>query len=327
MTLPTTPTPTATTWADSAAGLARRVNRRSVVESALRAAGPWLSVGGALAVAARAAGAETAVVATFAGAGLVVGTLRAVLAGRHAPRVAPGDAAWALDRLGRLGERGLAAATLAPGTVAEPPPVPPAPGLRPPGGLALALAGVLLGALAFVAPQAADDGDPGDATAPAGHGSGSGAGSDGAPAPRNGSSPAAPGPNGDATPDADATPAPPADPDTVPASPLDVARAALNLPPERPFDRADLMARLADPAARERLAAALAGHPVGTLLAEGDNAADSAAAALLAEQAHEAEALERARRRAAARALAVGTEPVPLARRPLVARYLERLER
>ncbi|MEZ6027741.1 MAG: hypothetical protein R3E85_16365 [Planctomycetota bacterium] len=321
MTLPRTPTPPTTTWADSAAGLARRVNRRSVAESALRAAGPWLAVGGALAVAARAAGVETAVVATFAGAGLVVGCLRAVLAGRHAPRVALGDAAWALDRLGRLGERGLAAATLAPGTVTEAPPVPPQPGLKPPGGLALAMAGVLLGALAFLAPTATDEAPATAAPAPAGEGSGAGSATDGAPGAPGAASRAAPQPDGE--------PASPASPpeDAIPPSPLEVARAALNLPAGTPFDRADLMARLADPASLERLTKAMAGHPVGTLLAEGDNAADSAAAALLTEQAQEAEALERARRLAAARALAVGTEPVPLARRPLVVRYLERLER
>jgi hypothetical protein len=253
----------------------------------------------------------------------VVGGLRAGLAASRAPRVGAGDAAWALDRLGRLGERGLAAATLPAGTLAEAPATPAVPRLRPPGGLTLAVAGLLLATLAFVAPETAPAPGTGEAQGPAQDAGG--AGEDIAPAgERPGPAPEA---AGDARPTpADALPTEPGGPDAAdPRTPMERLRDALNLPAEGPLDLSDLVERLADPELRRRAAEALAGHPVARVLTEGDNPPSVAAAALLDEQVREAEAAERARRAAAARALRAGTEEVPTDRRPLVARYLDRL--
>ncbi len=315
---PVVPPSNSRSWAAASAGLAARVNRRTAIESALHAAGPWIVVGGVLCIAARALGAETAVLASFAAAGFSVGALRGALRARRTPQVSPGDAAWAMDRLARLGECGLAAATLPTGSVPEPLMAPPQPGLRPPGGLTLAIAGALLVALAFLAPDSVSVGEMSDDPTPS-LGAGSGAGGEGG-------SPAAARGDRDSSAPTDAAAVEPSDPAAAHEDPaLSRVRKALNLAPGAPLDPHGLLERLDDPATRARLAAALAEHPVGTLLRDGENGADSAVTALLDQQRREADQMERVRRQAVEQRLGAGTEPVPPNRLSLVVRYLQRL--
>lgn len=287
-------------WADAAAQLAQRVARRERAGALLQALGVTLCAGAALGLLLRTLGLAPAAVLAPA-AGLVAGVLLGLRAARRVPAVAPGHAAWALDRLAGAHEAGLAAAERA--SLAAPPV--PRVALAPLAGLPACVAGLLLATLCVALPAA----------------------------------PAAAGPatQGDdralrvvgtlEAPAAAAAGARAAEARAAEARAAEGARlrAALGLPPGSEPLAPALAEALRDPALR---AAARARTDAGSEAAAalgGDDAAASAAALAraLAGADAAARALEQARRAEAAQAALPGTPSVPPSRRALVARYLD----
>lgn len=302
-------------WPGAAKALAQRVGRRLSLEAGLSAAGPWFAVGAASAVAVRLFGGAAGPAAAALVGGGTLGLLRGFLAARASTRPQAADAAWALDRVGSLGERGLAAATGALRDAAAIPALPRLPRLRPPRGAALVVAAAVLGTLALLAPPAKTAADAEPARAPAG-----------AAEREHPSSPRSNGDPSGSTVDQPTGDGEAAGPLGAGRGPLERLREPLNLPPDAPLDLTDLTERLADPASRDRAAAALAGDAMADLLARGDTAPAAAAAAVLEAQRRWVEAEERSRRAASSQD-ADGAAFVPPSRRALVARFLDRLNR
>lgn len=146
-------------WRDASLRLARRVERRSRQQALLTPLGRGLTAGALAGLCAHLLGQGAPLPMALAAAGALAGLLSGARSASRAPTVSPFSAAWALDRLGGLGERGLVAAgddRFAP--LAPPPPA--APRLLPPQGLPLVAAGLVLGALLFVLPQGARGREP-----------------------------------------------------------------------------------------------------------------------------------------------------------------------
>jgi hypothetical protein len=287
-------------WPAAAEDLARRVTRRERAGAFLRPfAGRLLpAAAAALAAAWLARGAPA-----LAPAVLAVGGAFAVLAGLAGARrvrvVAPGDAAWALDRIASAGERGLVAALL-PGPVgaeaawSEPRVIPPVVRLRSPEGLARATGAILLGVLALLIAAGPVDADD----------------------PRG---------TGTATPPSHRTPGGGDEgraPDDLEEAALagEVVREALGLPESSASDPTAVAERLRDPTRRREAEEAARGTPLEGILSAGAGDAESVAEALA--QAREAgEAARRGRRDEAGDRAAGGHLPVPATRRALLERY------
>ena len=308
--------PSLSPWTAAATRLAGKVNRRSALGAALRPVG-WGLVAGSLAglgwrfVAEPGAGRPGALVCL--GAGLLVGLWRGIRAIRRRTRVGAGDAAWALDRLADAGERGLTAAVVEGPAAAEAawasPAAPPPPSVKllPPRGLAVTAGALLVGLVALLAPErpAADDTPPWSP----------GTAREEASAPAPGQDPAAADANAAA---ADRR-----------ARSGERVLEALGMRPDEPVDPAELSGRLEDPEQREAALEAAResdgdGSRLADLLGEGDTSPGEVAEALATaqDQRHRAQAQRRA---ALAARQASPRRPVPLARRALVARYLERI--
>lgn len=292
--------PAANGWPAAATALARRATRRRRTSAFLVRAAAGTVAGAAVLAAARLTGAGPVALPEAALAtGALVG---AVLGLRAARRVAPttvGDAAWALDRVGAAGGRGLAAALVG-GPAADaagrsgPPPVA---RLEAPDGLPFALAAVLLAVGACTVPRrTADDAGPGATTPSAGTARGGAAVDAG---------------RADAYADAQARR----------AAAERAVREALALPRTGPVDPTEVAQRLRDPAVRAaaRRSAAEGSEAAAALSMEGADGAAALARALSDEAAARAEAL---RRRATAGRAEAGAAVVPPSRRDLVARYL-----
>jgi hypothetical protein len=289
-------------WARAAEDLARRVNRRERWSAWLAPCGIPLLLAGATAVALGTAGALPGGVLGVAGLlvlGLAAGALR-----RVAPRrpVAAGDAAWALDRLAGIGERGLTAAVVHGPAAAEaafaPPAIPAPPRVRvaPPTGLALPLAGLLLGAGALLVGPEATRG-----SRPAG--------------------PEAPGA------DAPAAVATAAEREAAAQRHLGAARRdeavreALGLGPEETLDASEWQRHVADPAVRQRVEEALEAAGADATGADAGSP-DPLEGRGLGPPDADYDAAQRARREAALARAHAPRLPIPTARREAVARYL-----
>ncbi|MDJ0975230.1 MAG: hypothetical protein QNJ98_12270 [Planctomycetota bacterium] len=309
--------PTAvTSWPAQAERLARRCTRRARLGVLLPrlAAGVLLGAVPALAcrlVPAFAPAAPLAPWCVLAGAaiGLVMGLRRA----RALAPVRMADAAWALDRVGALDERGLTAATVegprgaeaawAAPALATPPTV----RLLPPKGLALLVGSVLVAGIALVALPAS---------------AASTAESDAAPA--TAAAPAAPAAASAAAPPADTAASledAAVETEAVGARAEAVARA-LELPTDELVDPADLADRLADPELRKAAADAAAGTPLESAFASGGNVAERLARALN-NTLGPADRAEDQRRDAVALRALDPRAPVPPHRRDVVERYYE----
>lgn len=311
-------------WNLAAGRLASRVNRRERVAILARCLGWGLLIAAALGLGWRALGnpgADSMLGARGTVVGLLVaGQVAGLLAGlgalRRAPRVAPGDAAWALDRLGEADGRGLTAAVAQGPAASEAawaePALAPPPAVRllPPGGLVLGVAALLLAALAVLAagrkpepapPPVQPDGD----TARVGRSGGAG-----------GSDPAAQARAADNH-----------------ARTLDQrveeagrVRAALNLPADGPLDPKEVAQRLQDP---ERRRAAARAASDGTALSESlgrDDATPEALARLLEQSELDRAGAARSRRAAADARAQAAMLPVPPGRRAVVTQYLQLIE-
>jgi hypothetical protein len=290
------------TWPQAAGRLARRIRRRERIGAAVGPLGRALLLGGAAGVALKLGGAAAFWPPLVLGASLALGLLGAIHALGRVPRVAPADAAWALDRVAGAKERGLVAATV-PGPVGaeaawaagrlDPPQV----GLLPPRGLATALGGVLAVVLALLVPTARTESLPL-------------AGTGGAVVE------AAGGGGGDLRAD-------PGQADAARAEATAAVREALGLGPQAATDSERVAERLADERLRDAARdAAPEGSEVAALLARGASP-DLVAEALGAGGQAEARA-RAARRRAAALLAGQAVLPVPAHRRALLERYSRR---
>jgi hypothetical protein len=294
----------AASWPAAAEALAARVTRRARAGAALPRVAAGLVAGALLSIALSLAG-----VALPGGSLLPTAALAALglaLAARAAARVratAPGDAAWALDRLVSARERGLTAATATGPAAAEaawssPPLVPPRVRLAPPAGLAATIAASLLAVVAGLWPVPA-----GAAPAPR------------AASTRRAAASAAAGALEASRAEAEAAAAARA------AAAEQALRESLGLPPAARPDATALLARLQTPEDRE--AARRAAPPGGDLeraLASGDAGAAAAAAAKALAAGAALRAVDLRREAAELRAEA-GAVPVPPSRRDLVARF------
>lgn len=316
----TDPTRSRVTWAQASEALAMRVGRRARQSAAFARIGTALLVAAGAALLWRAAGPAlpsvpgTAVVGLLLGLGLVAGLLLALRAAKRVPRVGSEDAAWALDRLARTEGRGLAAAAargpgaseaaFGTGGLSAPPSV----RLLPPAGLARGVGALLLGVLAFLAPER-----------------GTGAGDEG---------PAAGGPfvgvSGEGAEDGRGAAARAEQRARTLQAQADAARevrTTLNLPLDGPLDSKEVAERLQDPEARRKAAAAAAR---GSDLAGALNGPDISAAAVarLIERGEDNRGAASRKRREAAGARARSGQPaVPPARRDVVQRYLQLIDR
>lgn len=299
------------TWPAHAARLARRCTRRARLGALLPRVAVGVLLGTVPALLCRLVPA-LAGVAPLAPSFIVLGGALGIVVGlrraRALPAVRPGDAAWALDRVGALAERGLTAATVegprgAEAAWAAPALAPPpAARLLPPPGLALFVGSLLVAAIALVA----------------------------LPAPMPAGVAAAP-----AVPDATA-------PGVGPASPADAAAAleqaavdtevlraraqaalrTLDLPTDEPVDPSELAERLADPQQRQAAADAAKGTALEAGFAAGGRNAEGLARALNSALGPADRARDQRRDAVALRALDPRA-PVPPHRRDVVERYYE----
>jgi hypothetical protein len=293
-------------WTAASADLAARVTRRAQAGAALPRVAAGLGGGALLSIALKATvsfpgapAVATTLQTLSAAVGLVLGTRAAA----RVARTAPGDAAWALDRLAHARERGLTAATATGPAAAEaawssPPLAPPAVRLRPPAGLAATIAASLLVVVASLWPVPATAG----------------------PAPRAGAVRRAAA--GSAAAALEAARAEAEVREAQRAAEAETAlRESLGLSPAARPEAAQLLPRLASPEDREAARrAAPPGSDLERALASGDPAAAAAAAA----KALGAGAVDRSadlRREAAELRAGAGVVPVPPGRRDLVERW------
>ncbi len=305
-------------WPQASAALAARVRRRARRSAAFTRVGAALLIAAALALLWRAAGPTlagvpgTLVVAAILGVGLLVGVVLAAGAARRAPRVGDDDAAWALDRLAQARGRGLAAAAARGPAAGEAAfggdglGAPPAVRLHPPGGLALVVGALLLAVLAVLAPERSAEA-PGTPGTDGPRIAVSGEGDDGAAAA------------GRAEAEARALQAR--------ADAARKVREALSLPPDGPLDPREVAERLQDPEARRKAAEAAAGGPDLESALNGSETSGEAVARLIERGEDNHGAASQTRREAAAARARLGIPAVPSARRDVVQRYLELIDR
>ncbi len=280
-------------WPVAAHELARAVTRRERLGALLTSCGAGTLTGTVAAlVLARFSQTPPAWLAVASGA--LLGLAHGVWRARRVTPADPGDAAWALDRLGEANEAGLASAL---GGTEQSPAPPPSTRLKPVAGLPLALGAALAAGLALGldaradGPSEAAAGEPTEAVAPAGPGSG--------------------------------------DERTTESRERHAAEAArvrlaLGLTSEAPPSAALLAERLQDPAAREAAQRALHGTSEAESALARALAAGPEAAVLLAQglaQATSDGAALEAERRAALAAAAAAAPVVGASRRALVERY------
>jgi hypothetical protein len=298
------PASPAVPWPAAAEDLASRVTRRAQAGAVLPPLAAGMVLGALLSIALKATG--TSFPGAHAVATMIPTAIGIVLGTRAAARVgktAPGDAAWALDRLAHARERGLTAATASGPAAAEaawssPPLAAPSVRLKPPAGLAATIAASLLIVVASLWPEPASA----------------------APARRAGSVRRAAA--GSATAALEAARAESEASETQRAAAAETAlRESLGLSPAAHPPPAQLVARLATP--EDRAAARRAAPPGSDLeraLLSGDPAASAAAVA----KTLAAGAVDRTadlRREAAELRASAGVVPVPPSRRDLVERW------
>jgi hypothetical protein len=312
------PTRSGVTWAQASETLAARVARRARQSAAFTHIGTTLLVAAGLAVLWRAVGPRlpglsgVLVVGLLLGLGLTVGLLLALRAARRVQTVGSEDAAWALDRLARTEGRGLAAAAargpaaseaaFAAGGLEAPPVV----RLHPPDGLARGVGALLLSVLALLAPDG-------------------GAGPEEAETASGGVLVGGEGETGGSAASARAEQR--AQVFQAQADAAREVRTALNLPRDGPLDSKDVAERLKDPEARRKAAeAAASGSDLAGALNGPDISAD-AVARLIERGGDNLAAASRERREAAGARARLGLPAVPPARRDVVQRYLQLIDR